>query len=254
MPGCGFWCLGPLSVESEAGRLSAAWTQQRAGQMLGYLLCERHRVVHPDELAETLWPEADRAALGTVRYFVHVLRDQLEPARQRRQQSTFIQFRSGGYILNRLAVHIDADEFESNINAGLGAGVRHTPSGEAHLNRALQMYSGDFLADHPYADWARAERDRLHGLASVAVSELIRLRLARGDREGARALRTRLAEMEPLDDCVHRELIIDNLRERRNSEAIRRYESLSVRLQRELSGGSRSSTSTELRAKAASNG
>jgi DNA-binding SARP family transcriptional activator len=227
-------CLGPLSVESEVGELSGGWTQQRAGQVLGYLLCERHRVVNPDELAETLWPAADRAGLGTVRYFVHVLRDQLEPRRQRRRPSTFIQFRSGGYVLNRLVVHIDADDFESTVKAGLSAAVRDNDSAEASLCKALAMYRGDFLADHPYADWARAERDRLHALASRGLSELIRIRLSTGDLDGARALRPRLAEMEPLDDVVHRELIIDDLRDQRNSQAIRRYESLSLRLQREL--------------------
>jgi DNA-binding SARP family transcriptional activator len=227
-------CLGPLAVESEAGELSGAWTQQRAGQVLGYLLCERDRAVHPDELAETLWPASDRASLGTVRYFVHVLRDQLEPRRQRRHPSTFIQFRSAGYVLNRLAVHIDADEFESNVKAGLSAAVRHSDNAEASLVKALQLYGGDFLADHPYADWARGERDRLHALATRGLAELIRIRLSRGDFDGVRGLRARLAEMEPLDDGVHRELIIDDLRDQRNSQAIRRYESLSLRLQREL--------------------
>ena len=232
-------CLGPLSIESEAGTLSGAWTQQRAGQVLGYLLAERNRVVHPDELAEALWPGADRSVLSTVRYFVHVLRDQLEPRRQRRKPATFIQFRSGGYVLNRLAVHIDADEFETNMNAGLSAAVDAKPNGssragEDSLNRALELYRGDFMADHPYADWARAERDRLHTLACRGLTELIRIRSSVGDRQGARAHQARLAEMEPLDDGLHRDLIIDDLREHRNSQAIRRYEGLSARLRSEL--------------------
>ena len=232
-------CLGPLAIESEAGTLSGAWTQQRAGQLLGYLLAERNRVVHPDELAEALWPDTDRSVLNTVRYFVHVLRDQLEPRRQRRKPSTFIQFRSGGYVLNRLAVHIDADEFETNMNAGLSAAVDanangSSRAGEDSLNRALEIYRGDFMADYPYADWARAERDRLHTLACRGLTELIRIRSSAGDRQGARALQARLAEMEPLDDGLHRDLIIDDLREQRNSQAIRRYEGLSARLRREL--------------------
>jgi DNA-binding SARP family transcriptional activator len=227
-------CLGPLAVESEAGELSGEWTQQRAGQVLGYLLCERDRPANPDELAETLWPASDRAGLGTVRYFVHVLRDQLEPRRQRRRPSTFVQFRTGGYVLNRLAIHIDADEFESNVKAGLSAALRHSDNAEASLAKALQLYRGEFLANYPYADWARGERDRLHALATRGLTELIRIRETRGDFDGVRALRARLAEMEPLDDGVHRELIIDDLRDQRNSQAIRRYESLSLRLEREL--------------------
>jgi DNA-binding SARP family transcriptional activator len=185
-------------------------------------------------LAETLWPASDRAGLGTVRYFVHVLRDQLEPRRQRRHPSTFVQFRSGGYVLNRLAIHIDADEFESNVKAGLSAALRRKDNAEASLSKALRLYRGEFLGNYPYADWARGERDRLHALATRGLTELIRIRQTRGDSDGVRALRARLAEMEPLDDDVHRELIIDDLRGNHNSQAIRRYERLSVRLQREL--------------------
>jgi DNA-binding SARP family transcriptional activator len=227
-------CLGPLVIESEAGTLSGAWTRQRAGQVLGYLLSERDRLVPGEELAEALWPETGPSVLGTVRYFVHVLRDHLEPQRERRRPSTFIQFRSGGYVLNRTAMEIDADTFEKKSKQGLAAAARHEPAAEETLTQAVQAYSGDFLADQPYAEWASAERDRLHTLASSTLRGLIRIHTDAGSGERARILRARLAEMEPLDEGVHRHLILDDLRERRHSEAARRYELLTKRMRREI--------------------
>jgi DNA-binding SARP family transcriptional activator len=40
--------------------------------------------------------------------------------------------------------------------------------------------------------------------------------------------------MEPLDDGVHRALIMLDLRERRHSEAVRRFDSLTQRMQSQL--------------------
>jgi DNA-binding SARP family transcriptional activator len=227
-------CLGPLRIENDAASLGGGWTQRRAGQVLTYLLCERHRGVHPEELVEALWPDAGPAGLGRVRYYVHVLRDRLEPQRERRTASTFIEFDSSGYRFNPLTVEIDADAFEREINAGLQAASGRQPGTEKSLRRALDLYSGDFLDDHRYAVWAQLEQDRLHSLAVAGLRELVKIRSACGDEDEALRLRTRLAEMEPLDDTVHRDLIMLDLRERRHSEAVRRFEALSKRMQSEL--------------------
>jgi DNA-binding SARP family transcriptional activator len=225
-------CFGSLRLESEAGNVGGEWTQQRAGQVLAYLLCERHRSVRPEEIAEALWPDRPGPVLSTVRYFVHALRDHLEPRRAKRQPSRFILFSSGGYAINRELVKIDADEFEREARAGLRS--PDPAEAERRLTVALGLSSGDFLADYPYAEWARFERDRLHALASDAVRALLEIRRARGEASSTLALAARLAEMEPLDETVHRELIAHHLRNDRPSEALRRYRALGERMHQQL--------------------
>lgn len=226
--------FGSLRIDSEAGDLGGEWTHQRAGQLLAYLLCERRRSVRPDEIAEALWPDRTRAVLSTVRYFVHALRDYLEPERAKRQPSAFIAFRGGGYAFNHDAVQIDADEFDREAKAGLLASRRKDPHAEQRLTAALALNIGDFLADYPYVEWAHTERDRLHVLAIDALRALLEIRRARGEAGSTLAIQTRLADMDPLDESVHRELIAHHLRNNQPSEALRRYRALGERMHQEL--------------------
>src|SRR5207249_1468091 len=93
------WARGRTWVSSREGPLGGRWLQQRPGRLLKYLVCQRNRVVHAEEIAEALWPGADRAGVGNVRHFMHGLRAQLEPARVKGTESSFIVTVQGGYAL-----------------------------------------------------------------------------------------------------------------------------------------------------------
>src|SRR5439155_153130 len=77
--------------------------------------------VHADEIAEAFWPGSDTSALNNVRHFVHSLRENLEPNREKRTPSSFVIAARGGYMLSRERVWIDADEFEARVEAGMTA-------------------------------------------------------------------------------------------------------------------------------------
>jgi DNA-binding SARP family transcriptional activator len=225
--------LGGLRVEGPEGPLSGEWLEQRPGQLLRFLVCERHRVAPADAIAEALLPHACHAAVSNVRYLVHTLRTRLEPARSRRGASSFVLSRRGGYILERAHVWIDADHFERWVDEGMAAlGAGDCARAADRLRRAIALYTGDFLADEPYAEWALAERDRLHAVAARALRALADLHVddpavAIGDLE-------RLAEVDPLDDDVQRDLLTTWLRLGRKSRAARHYQSFRVRLMREF--------------------
>ena len=227
--------LGRIRVDSREGPLGGNWLQQRPGQILKYLICERDRVVQAEEIAESLWPFSGRAALSSVRHFIHALRDKLEPDRSPRSPSRFVVTVRGGYAINRRHVRIDADTFAEAARGGLDAADRSENELAAELlELAMSLYRGDLLEDEPYAEWAMAERDRLRGLATSSVRELGRLALVRGERDAAINHLDRLAEFEPFDSDVHRELLRVLLAAGRRSEALRRYSTFRARLAREF--------------------
>jgi DNA-binding SARP family transcriptional activator len=175
--------------------------------------------VPPDELAEVFWPAAGRAGLNNVRHFIHALRDRLEPARLAREPSSFVVTRDGGYALDLERIDLDTQEFEQLIAAG-----------GSSLEQAVALYEGELLADDPYADWALAERDRLRGLAHTALRTLATACLERKDTPGAAVHLDVLAQIEPFDSAVHRDVIELCLSRGRRSEAVRRYQAFRTRV------------------------
>lgn len=228
--------LGRTEVLTPDGPLSGDWLDQRAGQLLKYLTCERHRVVPADEIAESFCSHAQRSTLSTVRYFIHALRNKLEPERPKRGRACVVLGRRGGYTLNDAVVWIDADEFEVQVDAGVAALARgERAAATDHLEQAMSLYRGDFLDDEPYTDWAMLERERLRALAEKPLRALSELRA--DEPEVAAGYLERLARMEPFDGGVERDLLSLWVRQGRISRAVRHYQAFQQRLLREFGGG-----------------
>lgn len=225
--------MGPTRIEVGEGTLTGEWLEQRPGQLLKYLIAHRHRVVPVEEIAEALWANAGFATANTVRHFIHALREKLEPGRAKRARSSFVLARAGGYTIDPHYVRCDVDEYEEAVNSGMAALVNGEPAAAAErLERALALYRGDFLADEPYAEWAFAERERLRALVEKPLRGLAELRLRANDLDTAIGYMERLADMEPFDSGIQRQLITLLLAQGRRSRAIRQYQTFQMRVVR----------------------
>lgn len=223
--------LGWTNIEALEDSLETDWLAQRPGQILKYLVCERARVVMVDEIAESIWPDGGAGSIGNARYSIHRLRMKLEPRRAAHDPPAFVVARAGGYALDRARIWIDVDEFERAVKEGRAAMLYVDSAGATqHLEHAMGLYRGAFLADEPYAQWASDERHRLAGLAIYALRILTVLARERTDALDAIGHLRRLAELEPLDNGVYRELVQALLGEGLRSEATRQYASFAHRL------------------------
>jgi DNA-binding SARP family transcriptional activator len=217
--------LGRFAVEGPAGPIGGGWLGQRPGQLLKFLVCERRRAVTSDQIGETLWPEAGPRESGNrLRYNVHALRGKLEPDRRRRGGGQFIRTPRGGYALDATRVWIDADRFEVEALAGIGAAREGlADEAEGHLAEALSLYRGDFLDGDPYLDFAAPERERLRDLAGRALRDRVRIAVDQGRLDAAGEHADRLATMAPFDADAQRLVIEVCLHRGHHSEAHRRY-------------------------------
>ncbi len=227
--------LGRTWVDSPEGPIGGKWLGQRPGLLLKYLIAERNRVVHAEEIADALWPGAGRQSLGNVRHFMHALRQKLEPERKKGAESSFVVTVQGGYALNRRRVHIDADALEEAVGEGLAAGARgENETAEERLEHGISHYRGELIADERYAEWVYAERDRMRGVVAEAMRELVQIRLARDDLGGAASVLERLAELEPYDAGTQKFLLAVLKAQGRRTDAARRYAAFRARLAREF--------------------
>jgi DNA-binding SARP family transcriptional activator len=232
--------MGETVVESADGAiLGGDWLGYLPGQLLKYLVATRDRMVTVDEIGEALWREAGYAVAPKVRYYVHALRRTIEPERGPHARSSLIISRAGCYRLDPDRVQIDISEFEARIGAGLSLARAEPRAAVDELTRALVLYRGDFLSDLPNAEWALAERDRLHDLACVALQALADLSLERGDRDDAIRHLAKLALQRPYDEDLHLQLMRLDVQRGRLTDAMRRYEALHARMIRVFGRGPR---------------
>jgi len=235
-PRLGILSLGRTKLDSPTGPVLGGWLDQRDGLLLKYLVCERHRVVQVDEIADALWPGAEERGLSIVRHHVHGLRKALEPWRRKRAPSSFIALiPPGGYALDRDLVRVDADVFERLASGGLAAEEdRHPSEAIDTLQRALTWYRGEFLAELPYEIWTLGERERLRDIALQALRALAHLFERRGDVDQASGYLQQATKMQPFDTDLERELMSLAVRSGRRSVAIRRYAALRIRMLRQF--------------------
>jgi DNA-binding SARP family transcriptional activator len=225
--------LGGLALDRGAASLGGRWIHHRPGQVLRYLICARGHRVPVEELVDAIWPGPGREGIVSLRKAVHTLRERLEPERPSQAPSRFVVASPGAYELDMRHVVVDADEFETHARAALVAAERGDRStAEAQLERAAALYSGDFLADDHYTEWALAERDRLRALAVRVLRELADLHRSAGRLPAAAAALERLVELEPLDLANQRDLISLLLLTGQHASAARRYELLGRRFKR----------------------
>lgn len=222
--------LGRTCVTNGDETLDGRWINNRAGHILKLLIAERHRSVFSDEIISVLWPPDSSPDTRGVRYFVHELRDQLEPGGAIDPPSSFVVATRGGYALDRGRVWIDADTFERLVTDGCALAGEDDARARDLIRDGVAMYRGDFLADEPYSEWALPERDRLRDLASRGLRMLAEIEMRQGDLVGASSTLVRLTELEPFDIDIHRELFALLLRRGRRSETLRRYETLRRRM------------------------
>jgi DNA-binding SARP family transcriptional activator len=224
--------LSRTEVYSREGPIGGDWLQQRPGQILKFLLAERHHEVTTDAIAEAIWPDSGMQGAGTVRHFVHALRHVLEPDLGKREPSSFIVAHHGGYKLNLDLMTVDADLFEQDLMDGLRApDDDEARTARTLLQRAMARYGGEFVSDEPYAQWVQAERNRLRNLACEGLRALARIALRDGQLPVATTYYGQLSELLPYDLSVHRRLIAMLIASGRRSDAARCYDLLRVRME-----------------------
>ncbi|WP_241479626.1 BTAD domain-containing putative transcriptional regulator [Nocardiopsis lucentensis] len=174
-----FGVLGPIEAADERGPIRLKGARHRA--VLARLLVARGRVVPVERLADDLWDDPPRGAVGAIRTFVGELRRALEPDRPPRSPARLLVTVGPGYALRTPPGSVDARRFETALEAA-GRLLEHG-AGEAAVAEAdggLSLWRGPAYAEFADTDWARADAARLGELRTLAVDLRARALLALG--------------------------------------------------------------------------
>lgn len=215
--------FGGFQLRRDARRLAVP--ARKAQALLAYLALSAGRLGRRDTLTALLWGSVpDRQARQSLRQTVSRLRKVFRGAR-----SLGLVVEGETVSLDPAAIDIDVVAFERLLRKG-------TP---AALQEAAALYRGPLLeglhvAETPFEEWFRTERERLAELAQEALVKLLRRQLGRGPVEAAVHTANRLLALDPLQEGVHRTLMRLYVRQGRRAAALRQYQVCVEALRREL--------------------
>ena len=155
-----------------------AWRRRTARQLFKVLVSRVNRRMTRDEVIELLWPESDaEAASSNLRSTLHALRRALELTAPIAGLSIVYSDRDSIWLRPDVELWVDADAFEQTVKQ-----ARQTSDPVPLLQQASAAYTGEFLPDDLYEDWAIERRDGLKRLWTTLQYELVQRNLARVSR------------------------------------------------------------------------
>ncbi len=235
--------LGAFDLTGPDGAsFDAALRRTKRAALLAYLAAARPRGYHRREkIAALFWPELpDDRARAALRTTLFRLRDDC---------GADVVLRRGAeeIAIDRGLLTCDVAEFDDAIAAG-------------QLENAAALYRGPLLdgvhvegTAEELESWIETERARLHAAALRALGASAIAAAARGDHVAAIAAAERAVRLAPTDEQMARQLVSLLLAAGDRGGAIREYDDLARRLQRDL-GVEPSAETVELLRAARANG
>jgi DNA-binding SARP family transcriptional activator/Tfp pilus assembly protein PilF len=208
----------------------AAWQSRKARDLFKILVARRGRPVPRDALMEALWPDQSRGPLGNrLSVLLSTVRSVLDPEK-RQGPDHFV-------AADRYAVWLRSEHFSVDVEAFLSAadaalGLRRTGHPDAHdrLVAAEAAYTGDFLEDDAYEDWAIGLREESRAVYAEVVRALAAEAGARGDADASTRFHLRLLEGDPYDEPAHLGLVTTLEAAGRHGEARRCFRTYCARM------------------------
>jgi predicted ATPase/DNA-binding SARP family transcriptional activator len=226
--------LGPLEVEDESGRaVELGRPKQRA--LLALLAINPNSELSTDRIIDELWgdqPPSDGPR--NVRVYVSRLREVLEPDRPKRAPGRLIVTEASGYALRIDPENIDARRFERLIGEARGEMADDLESARQTVDEALGLWRDRPLAGLAFEEFAQSEIRRLEELHLSALELRFETSIRLFEHSSVIPELEKLVTEHPL-----RERIVGLLMEAlagsgRQTEALRAYRSLELRLANEV--------------------
>lgn len=203
--------LGTFQTWRGAGPVPQnGWRREKARQLFQLLLTYRDAPLDRDQIIEQLWPELDSAtAQRNFKVTLNTLYQVLEPGREAGSDSAYILREGTTYGLRPgTDLWLDAQVFAGLVQQAEGLVGSAPGQAIAVLERAVQLYGGEYLPEARYESWAAAEREHLAVLFLRAADRLSELYLQTGRVEEVVSLCQRILACDNCWERAYRHLMI----------------------------------------------
>ena len=216
--------LGSLRLQTDGGE-PVPLSTKKASALLAYLALHPGQPQARPKLAALLWGNhSELQARDSLRQALSLLRKALSHIDPR-----------------ALIAHEDTISFEPTAltTDAIVFSELVARQGTEHLEQAIALYAGELLegfqARAPeFESWATTERERFREMALEAMTRLLDQHLSKGAVERGICIAARLLAADPLQERVHRTLMVLYCRQGRHGAALRQYRTCADMLAKEL--------------------
>jgi predicted ATPase/DNA-binding SARP family transcriptional activator len=195
--------LGQLQISMD-GEVVTGFESDKVRALLVYLAVEAGRLHRREALAELLWPERpEGSALNNLRGALSNLRKAIQ---DRDASPPFI-------LATRQTIQFNPESDHWLDVSGLAVLGEGAPLSAQALEEAVSLYRGPFLEGFTVRDsaafeeWASLKREQIGRQIAWACQQLVEQYEQAGATERALGHAWRWAELEPLDELAHRQLM-----------------------------------------------
>ncbi len=218
------YLLGTLRIEQDHTPMVLP-TSLKARELLAYLLLQRGLIQPRALLAGLLWPELSEArahrALNTALW------------RIRRSLPGLIETTAGGLLISTgPELWIDVEAFHTAVQTGLSSTIGRSMA-IATLRAAITGYPNTLLTGY-YAEWLPPLRAHYTQLYQRALTRLSQVEKERGNYKAALQITQQLAQLEPLDESLQREIMRLDLALGQPQAALQQFERYRLLVRDEL--------------------
>ncbi|RJQ81628.1 BTAD domain-containing putative transcriptional regulator [Amycolatopsis panacis] len=197
------------------------WRSKKARDLFAILITRRGQPTAREQLMAALWPDEDPGRCANrLSAALSIIRAVLDPRRELPQDHFLV---ADKYSVALRSVRVDVEEFLANANSALDRHRGHRDA-RTELLSAEARYTGDFLEENPYADWAVGLREMAKSVYLEVVSALAAIGTAERDLDMAIRFRLKVLERDAYDESAHLGLVEALDSAGRFGEARRKYQ------------------------------
>jgi DNA-binding SARP family transcriptional activator len=223
--------LGRFRVSREGEPVPlAAWQSRKARDLFKILVARRGHPATRDFLMETLWPDQDPGPLGNrLSVLLSTVRAVLDPEKQY-EPDRFVGGDKSAVWLQSENVAVDVVRFLALAAEALDARRAGDEAARTRLVAAEALYSGDFLEEDVYEDWAIGLREEARAVYIDVTRALAEGASTTGDSGSASRYYLRILERDQYDEPAHLGLVAALEAAGRHGEARRCFRAYCARM------------------------
>ncbi|WP_197079072.1 AfsR/SARP family transcriptional regulator [Candidatus Syntrophocurvum alkaliphilum] len=227
--------LGKFEISRGTQVYSQSHTRSyKMWELLKYILTYRDRILLPEAIMETLWPEEEytdpKHALRTLVYRLRTILDIEEP-----KESTCIKFNQGGYCWNQDSNYeLDTEVFERLLNEASAEEVTNPANAIYKYTKALELYKGDYLSENLYQEWVIPIRHYYLRRYLESSKRLLNLLKKEKQYTNIIAICEKALEIDYYDEGIHLFFLDALVKDGRLKQAEQHYQNMSKSFYKEL--------------------